>query len=479
MAIITNPFSINGVISTDKTILQNINALCEACGCWMTYDIDQGKWSVIINRATASSVTSFNDSNIIGGINVSGTGINELYNTVTVEFPHKDLRDQTDYVDFAIPTLDRFPNEQERTLNMQVDLINDPVQAQFIGTVELKQSRVDKVIQFRTDFSKLGLKAGDVIDITNEPYGYTNKFFRITRIEESDEDGILLLSITALEYDADVYDSSSLERVPRTKNTGIIAKAANTALVNKDNTASLKMEVSDSASLRGLALTYAGATAGKWILDFRSPSVNINATAVQLFWYFEGSGGGEDLDIRCRIIEPNVGQNTLDQCLGFTGTGGGDPQFPTGSVRYWPTSGAPILGWGGDNTGAGNETVLISISQFKIYYPSATRIIVECRGNWFTTPSTTPVRLQATLYNGGTFTLSGYEWANAGATKVRQLNGIDVYVDSYHGGSVEADGYNGETAPGDLMGYFVYDIAGETGQFWNYLPEDVVNAYPL
>lgn len=228
-------YNINGVISTDKSVMQNLNALCTSAGSWMTYDISDGKWSVVINRA-GSSVASFNDTNIIGGINVSSTGINDLYNSVTLEFPHKDLRDQTDYIDFDIPAGDRFPNELDNRLNMSIDLVNDPIQAAYIASAELKQSRVDKIIEFRTDFSKLGLKAGDLIDVTNTMYGYSNKMFRITKMQEEDAEG-LVISITALEYNSDVYSTDGLTRTLREKKTGITPKAANQSLSDSDNLA--------------------------------------------------------------------------------------------------------------------------------------------------------------------------------------------------------------------------------------------------
>lgn len=225
-------YNINGVISTDKSVLQNLNALCTSAGSWMTYDISDGKWSVVINRA-GTSVASFDDANIIGGINVSSTGVNDLYNSVTIEFPHKDLRDQTDFIDFDIPAEQRFPNELDNRLNMSIDLINDPIQAAYIAGAELKQSRVDKIIEFRTDFSKLGLKAGDLIDVTNTMYGYANKMFRITKMQEEDAEG-LVISITALEYNADVYSTDGLVRTLREKKTGITPKAANQSLSEND-----------------------------------------------------------------------------------------------------------------------------------------------------------------------------------------------------------------------------------------------------
>jgi len=222
---LNRPFSINGVLSTDKTVLQNLNDLCTAASAWLTYDISTGRWSVIINRA-GTSIASFNDSNIIGNINVSDRGLNELYNAVSVEFPHTDLRDENDYVDLEIDPSELYPNEVKNTLNIQISCLNNPVQAALIGSIELKQSRVAKIIEFRTDFSKLGLKAGDLIDVTSSMYGYTSKVFRIIKLQEDDTEG-LEISITALEYDANVYSTAGLVRKERTKRTGIILASQN------------------------------------------------------------------------------------------------------------------------------------------------------------------------------------------------------------------------------------------------------------
>jgi hypothetical protein len=239
--IFNNLRTINGVLSTDKTVMQNINTLCTAAGAWMTFDVNTGKWAVIINDPSFSSVVkSFTDSNIIGGINVSGTGLSQMYNKVTLEFPHKDLRDEKDYVDLLIPDADRYTRELDNTLNMQIDCINDPIQALRIATIELKQSRLDKIIEFRTDFTAIGLKAGDVIQVTASPYGYTNKQFRIIKmIEEDAVSGPLTLSITALEYDSTIYDTTDLVREERVKYTQIMPKQANDVVKLQDQYAGI------------------------------------------------------------------------------------------------------------------------------------------------------------------------------------------------------------------------------------------------
>ena len=171
---------------------------------------------------SGTSVASFNDTNIVGAITISGSGIDQLYNSVRVEFPHIDLRDEKDYILDTIPSVDWFPNEIPNTLNIQFDCINVPMQAEYVGLVQLKQGRLDQIIRFTSDFSRLGLKAGDLIDVTNSTYGFTNKMFRILSINESDTDsGAISLDITAQEYDENVYSTDDLYRYTRTNSTGI------------------------------------------------------------------------------------------------------------------------------------------------------------------------------------------------------------------------------------------------------------------
>ena len=237
MGTLSNIYEINGVIDTSRSVLDNMNTICNAAGCWLSFDITTGLWSVIINKP-GTAIKNFNDSNIIGNINVSGTGISEAYNSVLVEFPHKDLRDSIDYVQMTIPEADRYPNELDNVLNISLQCINNPVQAQFVGVVELKQSRVDKVIEFRTDYRALGLKAGDLISVTNNMYGYTDKVFRITKITESDnDDGNIELAITGLEYDENIYTDDGLVFEEKTKKTGIVPKSQNQVLTAEESKA--------------------------------------------------------------------------------------------------------------------------------------------------------------------------------------------------------------------------------------------------
>jgi len=215
-------YKTNGILDTKVPVMSNLETLCNSCGSFMSYDIHTGKWSVVINT-TGASVKSFSNANIIGPIQVSGTSLQNLFNRVRVEFPLRDTSDGIDYIEIEIPVIDRYPNEPDNTLQMTLQMCNEPVQATIIGLIELKQSRIDQIITFVSDYSTLSLNAGDIIDVTNDIYQFTAKPFRIISIRELDtESGSIQIEITALAYDANVYSTADLGRFIRTDRNGIV-----------------------------------------------------------------------------------------------------------------------------------------------------------------------------------------------------------------------------------------------------------------
>jgi hypothetical protein len=254
-------YQINGLIDTKNPVLENAEAILNATASWLSYDTHEGKWGIVINKAD-TSIASFNDSNILGSIALSGTGLQDLYNSVKVQFAHRELRDSADFYNIEVPTssipsdwtpFSRNANEEDNTYELTYDIINEPIQAQMLGLIELKQSRIDKVIQFQTDFGYYNIKAGDIIDVTNSRFGFTNKLFRVMSITEVQEDGgALLMNITALEYDVNVYSVADLYRFTRSDEDGIqplgAIGAPGTPVVSKiERDARPRVEISTTA----------------------------------------------------------------------------------------------------------------------------------------------------------------------------------------------------------------------------------------
>jgi hypothetical protein len=82
--------------------------LANSTASWISFDMFTGKWDVVINKAESVSA-AFDDSNIIGSIQLNILGLKDMYNSVEVQFPHSDLNGQKDYIRISIPAEDRLP----------------------------------------------------------------------------------------------------------------------------------------------------------------------------------------------------------------------------------------------------------------------------------------------------------------------------------------------------------------------------------
>ena len=245
-----NRYQINGVLNTEKNVLKNVEELTNSAGSWLSYNIGTGKWGVIINKE-GNSVASFGDNNILSSISISGTGLTDFYNSVKAEFPNRDINDNVDMVTISIPAGDRNANEQDNALNLSYNFLNEPVQASLLSFIELKQSRVDLIIAFETDYSYVNLNAGDIIDVTNSKLGFSGKLFRIITVAEKQGEDALTTEITALEYDATVYEED-FTRFTRTYNNqlttiGNIGIPGTPTINVEDNVARPRLEISSTA----------------------------------------------------------------------------------------------------------------------------------------------------------------------------------------------------------------------------------------
>ena len=349
-------YRINGLLATENTVFDNLQKLCDASGAWLTYDTHAGKWSVNINQA-GDSAHSFDDSNIIGPINISGTGLNDLYNKVTVTFPHEDLRDQTDTVSIEIPDVDRNPNEPDNTKFIKYDIVTSPVQAQLLGFIELKQGRVDKVINFKTDYSKINVLAGDIIDVTNTIYGFVNKKFRVITVRELDTDsGSIDVEITALEYDETVYDTDDLSRFTVSNETGIVS-IGNIAAPDQPTITLFSNIARPFMSIVTQVNSGLSNAVDFYITDDVPPGVTIDSNRTYTFLTTEFAGNGNvftpGTEVRANVTYNNG--NFLIKCRSKNDSAVSEFSTPSGAITYTPKQVTDTIGPNTDvRDGSGN-----------------------------------------------------------------------------------------------------------------------------
>lgn len=456
-------FDINGVLDTGQNCLNNLNLIADCCGCFVTWDPVEGQWSVIINDE-GPSVYSFDESNIIGSINVIGSGVNDIYNQVSIEFPHKDLRDQTDYVDLVLPQGDRYNEELDNKLKLDIKLINDPTQAQYIASRELKQSRVDLIITFRTDYTSNGLKAGDIVDITVPAYLWDKKKFRLITIEENDADtNEFYYSMTAQEYDPEVYDMNGLVREYRTKKTGIVPKSSNSAIRAQNSFAATKLALTQKARAHGLELAF-NKTSNTWVIGYKETSQIIkHDTAIITF---KGTlvpppdlVESNNWVLRGRVISPDIGQTIP---VGRRAFPDDKRRFPEQGTAAIATGDGPAVS---NPEGFGNYTLIVDLKALADIDPQNNRyIIIALSGYWLfeynrippESRPLNPVRVSYEIWKGGTVVSNGvnytystpnpgsyYDSALAVGKFTRVMNATEDNV--------------GINNAGEFIAYFIYD----------------------
>lgn len=223
-------YRINGPLDTGQSCLNNLQFLVDSADSWLQYSELTGKWKVVINKKydgypDPSGLYAVNSSNLIGGIEVSPIDLNETYNQIEVAYPNTNIKDQTDFyiIDLFVddPQL-LSPNEAINRLNVTLPLVNNAVQARYLAARRIYQSREDLVIAFRLDYSGIQLEAGDIIRVTHEVYGWTDKLFRVNNVAETkDEGGNLYADVQAFEYSDQIYDDIVEDYVPAF-NTGLL-----------------------------------------------------------------------------------------------------------------------------------------------------------------------------------------------------------------------------------------------------------------
>ena len=229
-------YRINGPVNTGQNCLTNLQDLCDACDSWLQYSELTGKWKVVINQSyedytTIDDLYLVDSYNLIGGIDINPIDLNQTFNSLEVQYPDKNIRDQTNYkvfnlVDYVPSVMS--PNEAANQLVAGFPQVNNYIQAAYLGERRLLQSREDLVITCALDYSGIQLEAGDVIRVKLEQYGWDvlnsgyGKLFRVSQVQEvKSDDGFLGARITAFEYNNTIYADNPLNDFIPEANSGL------------------------------------------------------------------------------------------------------------------------------------------------------------------------------------------------------------------------------------------------------------------
>ena len=218
-------FRFDGVLSTSRSIMQNLQDMASCCDCLLKYNEIMGTWGVITQKPIYTIAMALTDSNMVSSIGITPLDIAASYNVIECKFPDKSNQDSFNSSTYDLAQIDPallFPNEPVNKQSVSLPLVNDSVRAQYIANRMLKSGREDLQVQVNTMFTGIQLEAGDIVTITSVNYGWVAKEFRVNKvIEEFAEDASVTAKLTVSEFNAAVYDDVNITQFTPSPNTGI------------------------------------------------------------------------------------------------------------------------------------------------------------------------------------------------------------------------------------------------------------------
>jgi hypothetical protein len=218
-------YRFNGAVDTSLTVMTNLQMMADSCDSYIQYNEALGQWSVIANKAydqfpnavTTGQLFKFDDTNIIGGVNITPLDLNSTPNSVESKFRNGKSRGRDDYAYATTPDRLKSFNEPFNQMTIAYAYIDDSVRAQYLSNRKLEQARADFVVDITADYSAIQVDAGDVVTLTYQPHGggglsWTNKPFRVLQVQEERNDaGDLICKLQMSEYSSQVYDNWTIQ----------------------------------------------------------------------------------------------------------------------------------------------------------------------------------------------------------------------------------------------------------------------------
>jgi len=203
-------YTLNGVVNVSESNMNTLDKMLTSCRGSLVFS--GGFYKLVLDKAETATLT-FDESNIMGDYEIIRGGKEMLANRISASFFNPDREWQAD---FAFESNDTYKSDDNDLLlerKIELPFTADMLMAKYIALQNLKQSRQNILINFRTTQDGLLAEVGDVIYIKLENPGWdtlnTNqgKLFRVLQIgiEANDE-----ISISAIEYDANVYTTETL-----------------------------------------------------------------------------------------------------------------------------------------------------------------------------------------------------------------------------------------------------------------------------
>jgi hypothetical protein len=223
-------YMINGHCEPDDTLYNNIKRMLSCFQGYLVFsngqyylklnkevvdpatsiEYPQGGTDPQVDSALLNSLYQFNENNMIGKYDVQLASKSNRFNRMKLTYydERSDYNPSIQYYDNA--TYLARDNNEIFEREIELPMVTDQRNAMTLAGVILNQSRNQMAINFQAVYSALVVEVGDVVCISIENMGWTQKLFRVMSM------GINLdgtIDITATEYQHEAYLLTTLPEI--------------------------------------------------------------------------------------------------------------------------------------------------------------------------------------------------------------------------------------------------------------------------
>ncbi|EFH0942366.1 hypothetical protein WJS36_002667 [Escherichia coli] len=212
----------NGACDPNASFKENLTSLMQSFGGVMFESF--GRITLKLDAPDIVKHT-FNEDNIMmGKVSLKTGGTNGYFNTINAMY-------QEPSIDYSEQML-RYPADAENDATIRQDgrIIAKDIEYRFVkskdqidklASIERNKSRITQVISFMTT-DAFTAEVWDVISVTYDELKLNNSLWRITAIDRSIDSGIAgMMTITATEYNSQVYTDLNYAATPDNRPTGL------------------------------------------------------------------------------------------------------------------------------------------------------------------------------------------------------------------------------------------------------------------
>lgn len=216
-------YKINGVINAASGIGASLQDMISAANA--TLYLSGGTWKLKVG-VFEPSVKSFTLDDLRGEITLpTRRKKSDNFNEIVGKFVSEDADwIETDYPAITSSIFVAEDNGVKNHVDLPLPFVTNFRQAQRVAKQTLYRSREQIVFMAEFGLSAIGIEVGDVIDLTIETYGWTNKTFEVvswTLVQN--EKGSLRVSVALTETSAAAFDWSAEEQDIISNNTTLPA----------------------------------------------------------------------------------------------------------------------------------------------------------------------------------------------------------------------------------------------------------------